>query len=404
MKAGAKHNLTWFYCGAVLFSASFLLLFLARKIKGMAQWYAAHIYPVIVGCVGRISGIFPVSAAEILLYVVILVAAALAVRLLIRLIIPCRTKPAGPEGMHYGILWSIPCRTKSAGSAGTPAAGHPEGMGKRGKLTAHYFSGIWLTASVLFLLYTLNCGINYQRRPFSECEGIKREAYSVEELQRVCESLTQDVNTYAGQAERDAGGLMVLDGSERELAVQAMHRLGEHYQSMEGYYPKPKALAGSWLLSVQNLTGIYAPFTVEANYNNDMPDYNIPFTACHELSHLRGFMQEEEANFIAYLACMESGSAEFRYSGSLLGWIHCMNALRGADAEAWREVREQLSEEVELDLEANHEFWAAYDGKVAEVSEKVNDNYLKANGQDDGIRSYGRMVDLLVAYFQETRT
>ena len=29
----------------------------------------------------------------------------------------------------------------------------------------------------------------------------------------------------------------------------------------------------------------------------------------------------------------------------------------------------------------------------------MNDTYLKANGQDDGVKSYDRMVDLIVAYY-----
>lgn len=356
-----RRNLTWFYCGAVLFAASFLLLYLAKETDRVAQWYAIHIYPIIVETVGRLFGLFPISVIEVLLYIAIFLVLACGLRLCIRLAV------------------------KKGGKAEA----------------AHYFSGIWLAASVLFLLYTLNCGINYQRMSFSEAEGIVTEGYSVEELQKVCEILTQDVNTYAEQVERDEEGLMILDGSERRLAVKAMHSLGESYEEMAGYYPRPKALAGSWLLSVQNLSGIYAPFTVEANYNNDMTDYNIPFTACHELSHLRGFMQEEEANFIAYLACMESDEAEFRYSGSLLGWIHCTNALRREDIDAWREVREQLSEKVVPDLQENNEFWSRYEGKAAEVSEQINDHYLKANGQSDGVKSYGRMVDLLAAYLKE---
>ena len=137
-----------------------------------------------------------------------------------------------------------------------------------------------------------------------------------------------------------------------------------------------------WILSIQNLTGVYSPFTVEANYNSGMTDYNIPFTACHELSHLRGFMQEEEANFIAYLACSRSVNAQFRYSGNLLGWVYCMSVLHTVDYDAWEEVRQTLAPEVEPDLAANREYWARYDGAVAEVSNKVNDTYLKANGQD----------------------
>ncbi|MCI6535777.1 MAG: DUF3810 domain-containing protein, partial [Lachnospiraceae bacterium] len=88
----------------------------------------------------------------------------------------------------------------------------------------------------------------------------------------------------------------------------------------------------------------------------------------------------------------------FQYSGNMLGWIHCMNVLYKGDYDAWEEVRGELSAKAETDLQANHEFWARYDGTVAEVSNKVNDTYLKANGQKDGVKSYNRMVDLIVAY------
>jgi hypothetical protein len=87
------------------------------------------------------------------------------------------------------------------------------------------------------------------------------------------------------------------------------------------------------------LTGIYSPFTIEANYNGDMTDYNIPFTLCHELSHLRGFMQEEEANFIAFLACIYSDQMEFQYSGYLSAWIYAMNELNDKDVERWSQIR-----------------------------------------------------------------
>lgn len=36
-----------------------------------------------------------------------------------------------------------------------------------------------------------------------------------------------------------------------------------------------------------------------------------------------------------------------------------------------------------------------------QVSDRVNDAYLKANGQENGLRSYGRMVDLLLAYYRD---
>ena len=112
----------------------------------------------------------------------------------------------------------------------------------------------------------------------------------------------------------------------------AMEKLGE------GVSGTVRLLSGarqpvmvSWILAVQQLCGVYSPFTVEANYNWQMTGYNIPHTICHELSHLRGFMREDEANFIGILACTESDNAYFRYSGYLMAWVHAGNALAKAD-------------------------------------------------------------------------
>ena len=326
----------------------------------MAQWYTEHIYPKIVTSVGRIFGVFPFSVAELLLYTGLMLLVGSAVRLLYRLL---RKRAESKEGVRY-------------------------------------LKRLGIIALILAVLYMTNCGINYHRNSFVESIGLKADTYTVEDLKTVCADLTEQVNTYATQVERDADGVMVLSGNEREEAVAAMERLGEKWNVLAGYYPKPKPLAFSAFLSVQNLTGIYSPFTVEANYNQDMTPYNIPFTACHELSHLRGFMQEEEANFIAWLACKEAPEAELRYSGSMLAWIHCMNVLYEEDRAAWSEIREDMSDEADVDLKANSEFWDKWDGAVAEVSEQINDNYLKANGQKDGVQSYGRMADLVVAYYQ----
>ena len=325
----------------------------------MAQWYSEHIYPWIVSLIGRFFGIFPFSVAEFLLYAGILLLIGSLVRIIYRLI---KKKADKKEGLLY-------------------------------------LRRLGITALILAALYMTNCGINYHRNSFAESIGLKADTYTVDELKGVCVDLTERINTYAGQVERDADGVMVLSGNEREEAVAAMEGLGEKWDVLAGYYPKPKPLAFSAFLSVQNLTGIYSPFTVEANYNQDMTPYNIPFTACHELSHLRGFMQEEEANFIAWLACKDAPETELQYSGSMLAWIHCMNVLYEEDRAAWAEIREILSEEADTDLRANSEFWDKWDGAVAEVSEQINDNYLKANGQKDGVQSYGRMADLVVAYY-----
>lgn len=348
--------------GASLVLAAALLL-LARKVPGFAQQYSERVYDVLVAVVGGFFGIFPFSVSEVLLYVLIISACLLMVRLVIRLV-----------------------------------------RGKAGKAeTGRLAAGVFCIAGVMLFLYAANCGVNYHKTSFAQTIGLKADDYTTARLAEVCMVLTQSLNSDAEIVTRNQDGVMIVTCDTAETARGEMIKMSENFDCLEGYYPEPKGLIFPWILSVQKITGIYSPFTIEANYNTGMTDYNIPFTACHELSHLRGFMREEEANFIAWLACSQSDNPEFRYSGSLRGWISCMNALYRADYEAWARLRVQLNPLVEADLAANREYWAQYEGKIAETAEKVNDGYLKANGQSDGIKSYGRMCDLIVAWMQENR-
>ena len=347
----------------ILLLLSAALMILSTKAPAFAEWYSEYIYPLAVNSIGRICGLAPLSVSEIGIYILLAVFFITLVRMIIR---AAGGRKKGKE----------------------PAA-----------LFVSWLSGVLLAAGILAFLYTACCGINYHRRSFSQEEGIITYQYSADDLKEICIWLTEEVNDRADAAARDAGGLLTLDASERDGGVEAMRRLSEDFPSLDGYYPKPKELIISEILSYQGLTGIYLPFTVEANYNGDMPAYDKPFTVCHELSHLRGFMEEQEANFIAFLACIGSERTDFQYSGYLSGWVYCMNALYRADYESWQEVRGMLDGKAEADLTANNEFWDSYEGTISRTAERINDTYLKVNGQADGVQSYDRMVDLIVAHF-----
>lgn len=360
----------------LIISASMMALAAARP--QFAEWYAENIYPVFVDTIGRLWGIFPFSVSELVLYILI---AAFVLSLAVMVTKSVKSMKEKKKLRRQS--------TDTAVSSGAAQA------------AAFWLSCVLLAAGILAFLYTICCGINYHRRSFSEEEGIVTYRYTAQDLKDVCLWLTEEVNALSGEVDRGSSGVMTLEAPEGEGAVEAMHGLAEEFPALEGYYPQPKKLLVSEILSYQGLTGIYSPFTVEANYNGDMTAYNIPFTTCHELSHLRGFMQEEEANFIAFLACIGAERTDFQYSGYLSGWVYCMNALYRADRESWQEVRPLLSEDAEPDLEADSAFWDEYEGRISETADKINDTYLKVNGQADGVRSYSRMVDLIVAYFEK---
>lgn len=346
----------------VFLGAALLLQLAARKVPGFGQWYAVTIYPLITGSLGRFMGIFPFSVTELGLYLLIVLFVVSLVR-----------------------SWRRPL-----------------------KILGRLLFG----ASLLFFLFTVNCGINYYRQPFSALSGLTIQPSSSQELYDLCSWLVEQIqdsvrqledqaseeNGFSGQTSREplpSYGKLLEYGRQGQLA---MRRLGEEFPVLAGFYPAPKPLLLSRILSVQQLCGVYSPFTVEANYNREMPLYNIPHTICHELSHLKGFMREDEANFIGYAACIHSEDLYFRYSGYLMGWVYAGNALAQADPEGFAALRSALPQAALTDLSYNNAYWDAFQGKVAEVSTRVNDTYLKLQDQQDGIQSYGRVVDLMLAY------
>jgi len=95
--------------------------------------------------------------------------------------------------------------------------------------------------------------------------------------------------------------------------------------------------------------------------------------------------------------------ADFQYSGALLALNHSLNAVYGQDKDAYKELYGKLSDKIKRDLAENAKYHDKYDGPVKEAFTKSNDAYLKANNQKDGEKSYGRMVDLLLAQYRENK-
>ena len=76
-----------------------------------------------------------------------------------------------------------------------------------------------------------------------------------------------------------------------------------------------------------------------------------------------------------------------------------MNALYREDQESYYELRDKYSQGLLRDVKYNSEFWDEYQGKAEEITNNINDGYLKGNRQEDGVKSYGRMVELLLAEY-----
>ncbi len=359
-----------------LILAALLLNITGRIWQGFSDFYVNHVFPIWVETYGRVTGLFSFSVGEWMLYLAVVLTFLLA---------------AG--GMIYGIF-----KKKL----------RPSFL----KACRRYALFYYWVFGIVCVIMTLNCFLLYQASPITERYRIgegEKEAYGLEEIAALRDHVVDQANRLAPLFERDARGYLIYEGKLEEEAKAQMQRLGETFDNLKGYYPSPKPLFLSGFYSQQYIMGYYFPFSMEANFNRQMYITNMPVTMCHELSHLKGFILEDEANFIGYLACVDSQDLLFEYSAylSVIGYLDrdFIKAI-GEDRDVYL-AHPQISQQVALDRKfLTQEAWDAVEKKAVLRTETVKqaadtflDTTLTLNGVQDGTISYSRVVKLLLKYY-----
>lgn len=362
--------------------AVILLLNLAAwSSPAFCDWYISRIFPVWIHTYGRFTGLFPFSVGEIMLCAGVIVTAAALILGMVLLV--CMLIPDSRMRQKKRLV---------------------TGAGKFYRVYA------WMVLCT-GLVMTLNCTILYHGSTFNEKYFGKTDRdYSLTELLAVRNFVVERCNTLSGQMERDENGDILYNGDMKEEAIRSMQTLGETYSGLSGFYPRPKALFFSDFMCQQYMQGYYFPFSMEANYNDVMYIMNKPSTFCHELAHLKGYIYEDEANFIGFLACISSEDIVFQYSGYLSVLYYLDNDFYdaiGGDLERYHAEVQILPQVIADNIFVKQTDWDRIEEKAlieTEVVDAVSDSFtettLKLNGVEDGMISYNRVVKLLLQYYE----
>lgn len=212
-------------------------------------------------------------------------------------------------------------------------------------------------------------------------------------LLALCQTLAAQAEQNACEPPQEIFSLVphALDAALDDLRAQGI-------DTPLGSFAAPRASRMSGLFSHLLIEGMFIPFTGEALVNEAMPACCLPFVACHEAAHARGFAREEDANLLAYLACSASQEPYFRFSGAVCALSFAMDALRETDAAAHAALYDALPERVRQALEDRSAFWQPYRRtRAAAISVSINESYLNTLGsQQEGIASYGGFVETLL--------
>lgn len=256
---------------------------------------------------------------------------------------------------------------------------------------------------VVGIIFVWNFAAGYSGSTLDQKLGLSRDKSSADDLYRTAELLRAELDALENEIIflEDGSSLMPYSYDEMNGKLLSAYEIFcEKHGFVDTYYSRVKPIMLSEPTSYTHVTGVYTFFTGEANINVHFPDYTVPFTAAHELAHQRGIAREDEANFVAFLVCMESDDPYIRYSACLNVYEYVSSALRSADATLYRRSYENLPTGVKREEIAYSIFFEKYRENVsANVSQAVNNSYLQSQGAVEGTRSYSMVVDLAVAYY-----
>lgn len=257
--------------------------------------------------------------------------------------------------------------------------------------------------SLLYFCFNIFWGLNYYRLPLHQSLNIDNE-YTTEELISLTRNLIAKSNEIHLEITGKDSVKVTLPYSKSEildLSVEGYDHLEEIFPELSYNYVSLKRSLFSLPLTYMGFNGYLNPLTNEAQVNTLIVPYKLPTTSSHEIGHQLGFAAENEANFIACMATMNHPDIYFRYSGFTFALNYCLSELYRRDPQLTDKLMKEINFGILLNYREVREFWIAHKNPLEPFFMYTYGNYLKANNQEGGLKSYSYVVALLVNHFQK---
>lgn len=260
-----------------------------------------------------------------------------------------------------------------------------------------WFGWIAAAVSIIVLLNTVIFGLNDYAGSLADDLHLEVTDYTVSELEEAGAFYLQQANALASQVSRDGNGEPQYPALQ-DLAVLASagfeNQTYERFNSVFAGSTIPvKELGWSGLMSSRGITGITVGITGEAAVNPETPAVAMPFVICRQMAQRMCITNQQDSAFAAFMACDANPMAEFRYSGYLMAYNHCYQALYAMDTGAAQASAAKLkgmqNSYVTRDLDNYNESFAAQDGlEPPEQSEGDSQQPVRSS-----------VADLLVSWY-----
>jgi hypothetical protein len=245
-------------------------------------------------------------------------------------------------------------------------------------------------AAVVYLAFLLLWGLNYRRVPLDQRVDFARTRVTPAAARSLAAKVVERANVLQGQLPRASWPDWPETAETLKGPFSRVQRqLGAGWVARPG---RPKWSILSFYFERAAVDGMTDPFFLEVLVNRSLLPFERPAVLAHEWAHLAGYAGESEASFVGWLSCLQ-GPPALEYSAHLSLLWHLLPGLPAAEREA---ITRQLRQGARDDLRAIARRLESTSPAVRRVAWRAYDGYLKANRVEQGVRSYGQAVDLML--------
>jgi hypothetical protein len=252
---------------------------------------------------------------------------------------------------------------------------------------------LFTVLSLTWLIFHVLWGFNYYRTSIPDQFKLERGEVKKEEIVAFAEYSLREANKLGIREQ----GIGVID---KNLITSAYEKLSKLHPQLTYHPISFKSSLFGVMGNYMGYGGYYNPFTGEAQINDHMPSFMLPYIAVHEVAHQLGYAKESEANFIGYLAAMHSEDSLLQYSANLEMFLYANRALRRFDSTLAKQNMERLSPRIKKDLADYKVFAEKYYGPVDKFVTWFYTGFLNFNNQPEGMMSYNRGMVYVMRYLK----
>tara|TARA_R110002050_G_scaffold118625_1_gene236093 strand:- start:19931 stop:20998 length:1068 start_codon:yes stop_codon:yes gene_type:complete len=267
----------------------------------------------------------------------------------------------------------------------------------------NFFRNSMVVLSVAYFTFNILWGLNYYREPISKTLDLE-EKQSRKALIAFVEKLITKTNETQMAITTDSTLTVNIPYSNKEIfkkTIEGYTSLKKIHPSLNYEQPSIKESLFSTPLSYMGYGGYLNPFTNEAQVNGLIPPFRFPVVSGHEIGHQIGYSAENETNLIGYLVTVNNDDIYFKYSAYAYALSYCLSNIKENDETTFNALYPQLNKGVRKNYQEMNDFWMHYENVTEPIFKAVFNTFLKANSQEDGIKSYSKVVLLMVSYHQK---